>query len=116
MRSRSPFEAQWSATLVLIILNIVVFIVQNVVEASGHFSTIYNYFVLSVAGLKHGYVWELITFQFLHSGVLHILGNLFTIYVVGRAVEEAVGKASFVKLYLLSGVLGGLLQMAAGLL
>jgi membrane associated rhomboid family serine protease len=114
MRSRAPFEAQWSATLVLVIINIVVFVIQNVADGLGG-SHIDQYFALSITGLKHGYVWQLITFQFLHAGVFHILGNLFTIYFVGRAVEEAVGKASFLKLYLLSGVFGGLLQMAAGL-
>jgi membrane associated rhomboid family serine protease len=115
MRNRAPFEAQWSATLVLIVINVIVFVVQNVVEGLGLFPTFYDYFALSVDGLKHGYVWQLITFQFLHAGVLHILGNLFVIYTFGRAVEEAVGKASFLKLYLLSGIFGGLLQMAAGL-
>src|SRR3954471_22959218 len=116
MRNRAPFEAQWSVTLVLIVINIVIFVVQNVVEGLRLFPAFYDYFALSVDGLKHGYVWQLLTFQFLHAGVFHILGNLFTIYVFGRAVEEAVGKASFVKLYLLSGVFGGLLQMATGLL
>lgn len=120
MRSRSRFEAQWSATLVVIVINVVVFIVQNIVEYERLFP-VDHWFALSVDGLKSGHVWQLITFQFLHApiesgGILHLLGNLFTIYVFGRAVEEAVGKSSFVKLYLMSGVFGGMLQMAGGLI
>jgi len=120
MRSRSRFQAQWSATVVVIVINVIVFIVQNILDYDGTVP-IYSWLALSVDGLRHGYVWQLITFQFLHAplsngGIFHLLGNLFTIYIFGRAVEDAIGKASFVKMYLLSGVIGGLLQMAGGLI
>jgi membrane associated rhomboid family serine protease len=110
----------WSMTTSLIVLVVVVFIVQNVVQEVRP-DIISKYFALSIPGLKHGYVWELVTFQFLHApiaegGILHLLGNLFTIYVIGRPVEEAVGKSNWLKLYLSSGIVGGMVQMLAGLL
>jgi membrane associated rhomboid family serine protease len=120
MRRPQRFELQWSMTVVIIALNVLVFILQNVLDYQTSFP-VYRYFALSVDGLKHGHVWQLLTFQFLHApiernGIFHLLGNCFMIYVCGRAVEEAIGRISFLKLYLLSGALGGLLQMAAGLL
>lgn len=120
MRRRPQFEFPWSVTVVLIAINVVIFVFQNVIDYRSGLP-IYDDFALSVDGLKHGYLWQLITFQFLHAplrenGIFHILGNCFAIYVFGKAVEEAVGRFSFLKLYLLSGVLGGLLQMAAGML
>ncbi|EEF61510.1 Rhomboid family protein [Pedosphaera parvula Ellin514] len=110
MRQRSRWEPQWSVTVVLIILNVVMFVVQNTVGPRDFYDLQY-YGVLSLDGLKHGFIWQLLTFQFLHQGFFHILGNMLTLYFFGHAVEEALGKTSFLKLYLLSGVLGGLLQM-----
>jgi membrane associated rhomboid family serine protease len=118
MRRSPRYELQWSATVVIIAINVIIFIIQNLADTRWSFT---DNFALSVNGLKHGHVWQLITFQFLHAplrdgGIFHILGNCFTIYVFGVAVEEAIGRFSFVKLYLLSGTIGGLFQMAAGLL
>jgi membrane associated rhomboid family serine protease len=119
MRRRPQFELQWSMTVLIVALNVVVYIIQNVLEFGSQFP-FNHYFALSVDGLRHGHIWQLLSFQFLHaplnqgSGIFHLLGNCFTIYVFGQAVEEAIGRFSFLKLYLLGGVLGGLLQMAAG--
>jgi membrane associated rhomboid family serine protease len=73
-----------------------------------------------VDGLKHGHVWQLVTYQFLHAplvngGIIHLLGNCFIIYLFGCGVEKAIGSFSFLKLYLFGGALGGLLQMMVGL-
>ena len=35
-----------------------------------------HYFALSVEGLKNGFVWQLLTYQFMHAGVLHIAVQL----------------------------------------
>jgi membrane associated rhomboid family serine protease len=75
-----------------------------------------GYLALSLEGLKHGFVWQLVTFQFLHGGFLHLLLNCWALYVFGREVEWALGKVRFVTLYFSSGVVGGLLQMLVSLL
>jgi membrane associated rhomboid family serine protease len=110
-RSRSP------VTLMLIAVNVAMFVFQNAAD-SGAFP-IYRELALSVDGLKHGHFWQVITFQFLHlplsdGGIFHLLGNLFVIHLFGRRLEETMGGANFLKLYLLSGTMGGMLQMAGG--
>lgn len=70
---------------------------------------------LSVDGLKHGYIWQLVTFQFLHGGLLHLAFNCLGICFFGRSVEETLGPRGFLKLYFLSGLLGGLVQVLASL-
>lgn len=107
-------------TYALVLLITAAFVFQNLVEALSLFP-IYHDFALSVDGLKHGRVWQLLTFQFLHlrlmdGGIFHLLGNLFMIYVFGRPVERALGSARFLGLYLLSGTVGGVLQILAGCL
>jgi len=73
-----------------------------------------DYFALSVGGLRHGFVWQLLTYQFMHGGWLHLLLNCWAIYVFGRAVEETMGSKRFLALYFSSGVIGGLFQALAG--
>lgn len=117
MRQRPSYQVPWSVTLILIILNVVVFIVENAISPYGR-TPFYATLELSATDLMHGHVWQLLTFQFLHAplhdgGIFHLAGNCFTIYVFGHAVEEVFGKWSFLRLYLASGVVGGLVQVAA---
>lgn len=114
MRS-SPFDSRRSATLVLVVVNVVVFLAQLVIERFARLDFT-GYLALSLEGLRHGFVWQVLTYQFMHANLLHLLVNCFVIYVFGREVEEALGRKSYLILYFASGVLGGLTQIAAGLL
>src|SRR4030095_9612878 len=60
-----------------------------------------------------GRVWQLVTFQFLHSAPWpwHVLFNCLGLYFFGRSVESMIGAKKFLVLYLISGVMGGLLQV-----
>jgi len=113
---RQPtFRPIWSATVVLLVVNVVAFILQNVLYRFSSFP-VDGWFALSVGGLRHGFVWQLLTYQFMHGGLLHLLLNCWAIYVFGREVEETLGWKSFVTLYFASGVIGGLFQGLAGVL
>ncbi len=112
---RPAFKLRWSATVVLLVMNVVAFVFQSVIERSSNFP-IYAWFALSVDGLRHGFVWQLLTYQFMHGGWLHLLLNCWAIYVFGREVEETLGRNSFLTLYFSSGVIGGLFQALAGVL
>ena len=112
---REPFRIPWSATLVLLIVNVLVFLGQLVVERFTRFP-ILSYLALSVEGLRHGFVWQLLTYQFLHGGWLHLLFNCWAIFVFGREVENTLGRTSFLTLYFSSGVMGGMVQALAGVL
>jgi membrane associated rhomboid family serine protease len=112
---RPAFGSLWSATVVLLVVNVVAFILQQVLY---RFSSIPvdGWFALSVEGLRHGFVWQLLTYQFMHGGWLHLLLNCWAIYVFGREVESTLGRNSFLTLYFSSGVIGGLFQALAGVL
>jgi len=106
-----PYAPARTLTVTLIIINAVIFFIQLILQALRLKFPFDYYFALSLDGLKHGYVWQLLTFQFLHGGLLHLLLNSWGIYVFGRPVEEALGKSRFVQLYLGSGLVGGLLHV-----
>lgn len=112
MRQPAYHEPRVSFTVALLIVNAAVFIVQLAASHSLRGLEIQNnYFALSLAGLKHGFVWQLLTFQFMHAGWMHLIFNSLAIYFFGRPVENALGRRHFLTLYLSGGIIGGLVQM-----
>jgi membrane associated rhomboid family serine protease len=112
MRDPADHQPRVSFTLALLIVNALVFLGQLAASSSPHGGEIEGaYFALSLHGLKSGFVWQLLTFQFMHAGWMHIIFNSLAIYFFGRPVETALGRRHFLTLYLLSGILGGLVQM-----
>lgn len=66
------------------------------------------FFALSHDGVVgHRYVWQLVTYLFLHGGLLHLFMNMFVLHSFGRVLERMIGTPRFLALYFLSGVLGG---------
>lgn len=59
-----------------------------------------NYFVLL------GEWWRIFTAMFLHAGFMHVLFNMFSLYLFGPELERIAGKARFATIYLLSGIIG----------
>jgi len=55
---------------------------------------------------------NLITSQFLHGGFLHLLGNMWFLWIFGDNVEDAMGKLRFLFFYLLCGVAAALTHIA----
>jgi membrane associated rhomboid family serine protease len=108
MRQTSP-GLHWSATIVLLVINVIVFLLQLTILPRFVPD---NYIWLSLEGLRQGYVWQLITYQFLHGGWSHLIFNMLGLFFFGRPAEAAVGKFRFVQLYLVSGIIGALFQMA----
>jgi membrane associated rhomboid family serine protease len=112
----SSFGSRRSVTVTLVIINVAVFVVQAVLGFWAHPGQNYlgvgdRIFALSQYGLAHGYVWQLLTYQFMHGGPLHLLVNMLLVYFFGRAIEDALGSKTLVRLYLLSGVVGGLVEI-----
>lgn len=57
-------------------------------------------------GIDDGHVYRLLTATFIHYGILHLLLNMWALWMLGRSLEAALGPVRFVALYVLSG-LGG---------
>ncbi len=103
------WQFHWSATNILIIALVAAFFIQHIQSARFQ-EVVKNDCYLTADLFRRGYVWQLLTFQFLHAGIGHLFFNGFTLWSFGRAVEERLGKRRFLTLYFLSGICGGLLQ------
>ncbi len=57
------------------------------------------------------HLYQLGTYMFLHGGLGHILFNMFALWMFGSEIERSLGTKSFARLYLLSGIAGGLLHL-----
>ncbi|MCX8089906.1 MAG: rhomboid family intramembrane serine protease [Verrucomicrobiae bacterium] len=112
----TPLTPARSLTVALIIINAVIFFLQLLLERIQPGSVLDRWLALSAERLARGEVWRLLTFQFLHGGLLHLLLNSWALYVFGRSVEATLGRGRFLQLYLGSGVVGGLMHVAGSAL
>src|ERR1051326_9221545 len=116
----SPLERR-PVTITLLISLVVIYVVQICLIFYGGRSVeawFADWLNLSLAGVRAGRVWQLLTFQFLHETPMpfHLLFNCLGLFFLGRAVEDALGRWGFLRLYFLSGTLGGVVQLLDALL
>jgi membrane associated rhomboid family serine protease len=104
-----PSGFRWSATTILMATLVGVFALQAINDAYiGSF--IDQRLGLTREAITSGYVWQFLTFQFLHGSLFHLLGNLLTLWFFGRFVENVLGARRYLVAYFGAGVVGGLLQ------
>ncbi len=52
--------------------------------------------------------WRLITAMFLHAGIVHLLFNMYALYILGNQLESILGKEKFILVYFISGIVSSL--------
>ena len=97
------------ATRTLILINVAVFLLQQV---PGLGQTIGTLFALWPLGSPLFHPWQLITYAFLHGGVAHIFFNMFALYMFGGALERYWGARRLVLFYLVCVFTAALTQVA----
>lgn len=111
------------AVLILILLNAVAFLFEISVGNWNDPEVLHRIGALEpYAVVVQGEYWRLFTALFLHAGFIHLLFNLFALYILGPPLERSIGSVRFVACYLISGLassagvvaltLGGLVQVA----
>jgi membrane associated rhomboid family serine protease len=96
------------AVLILILLNAVAFLFEisagdwNDPEVLHRIGALDAYSVIA-----QGEYWRLFTALFLHGGFIHLLFNVFALYVLGPPLERSIGTMRFVLCYLISGLASG---------
>jgi membrane associated rhomboid family serine protease len=98
----------------LVLANVVVFFVLLLLEyaAPRMALVILSYFSLTPALLLRGWVWQLGTYSFLNTGVLHVAFNMLTLWFIGSYLETAKGSRWLLEIYFLCALGGGLIGSA----
>jgi membrane associated rhomboid family serine protease len=96
-------------TLVVIALNVLVFLYEIALSPIQLNRFILHYGL--VPDRLHFY--QLFTSMFIHGGWLHILGNMWFLWVFGRGVEDAIGHTRYLIFYLACGVAAALANVLA---
>ncbi len=99
-------------TYTLIIINILVFIMMYIFGKGSHNTeTLLNFGACYTPYIKVGEYYRLLTSAFLHIGVLHLIMNMYALYVIGPQIESFFGKTKYLIIYIMSAILGNLLSM-----
>jgi membrane associated rhomboid family serine protease len=94
----------------IIVLNVVIFFFQLIGNAVK-LPYLEQYLALSGDGLRHGFVWQPLTYMFLHYDIWHILVNMLFLWFFGKEVEYFIGPKHITRLYLGAGLAGAALWL-----
>lgn len=100
-------------TYILIFINIVMFVLMYMLgNGSENTNTLIDFGANYILLTKAGEYYRLITSGFLHIGVIHLLLNMYSLYIVGTQVEYFYGKVKYIIIYLFSLIMGSLFTVA----
>lgn len=97
-------------TLLIISANILVFLLELSVPDPDTFVSSYALVPATVDFLNPATLIPFFTSMFLHAGFVHLLSNMWFLWIFGDNLEATLGKIKFLFFYFLSGLAGGLLQ------
>ena len=105
IRRPLPFR-QFNVALILIGVNVLIFIVNQLVPQSLTVMAMNPYYVLG-----ESFWWQIVSYMFVHGGLTHILFNMLGLFFFGTQVEQRMGSYEFLLFYMFTGVLAGLFSL-----
>ena len=68
------------------------------------------------AAVRNLFVWQLVTYMFLHAGITHVLFNMLTLWMFGIQLERDWGTRRFLKYYFYCGIAAGVCVLVVNIL
>lgn len=101
----------FTVTNFIIVINVIVFIITEFAGYTDNAYTLYKAGALTPINLLKKYeIYRLFTSMFLHSGIRHIINNMIMLFFMGNILEGEIGKIKYLILYIVSGVIGGIIS------
>lgn len=91
----------------LLFANIAVFLLQMLAPALNDILVRFFGLVPRLA-INHLFIWQFVSYMFLHGGFSHIFFNMFALWMFGVELERLWGTREFLKYYFLTGIFAGL--------
>src|SRR3954447_26395933 len=106
LRDTQPSNSFPSVTLVIIVVNVLIFLFEWSLEPFylNHFIAHYGLVPDTLRPVN------LLTSMFLHGGWLHVIGNMWFLWIYGDNVEDVLGHGRFLVFYLLCGIAAALVH------
>src|ERR1700753_340498 len=100
----------------LIVINVVIYFLLLILEqVRGRVATaIYLFLGCEPVAVMHGYVWQLVTYAFLHPGLMFVLFNMLSLWFIGSYMESEMGGKWLTEIYFFSVIGAGLAAVALG--
>jgi len=100
-------EGLTPAVKYLLLTNVACFFLQLVAD-----EWIVKWFALSPYFVAHNfYIWQLVSYMFLHGGIGHILMNMLVLWMIGCELERYWGTREFLRYYFVCGIGAGVVHM-----
>lgn len=94
------FPPFYGAVKMLVLINTAIYFLQLL--AGAFYRPALQYFVyfwLIPSAVTHGYIYQLVSYGFIHTGFLHILFNMLMLWMFGSQLETGWGKRQFYEFY-----------------
>jgi membrane associated rhomboid family serine protease len=106
LRDTQPSYSKPVVTVLLIVVNILVFLFEVSLDPYTR-----NAFIATYGMVPDQFTFlSVLTSMFLHGGWMHVLGNMWFLWIFGDNIEDILGAAKYLAFYLLCGVTAALAQ------
>jgi membrane associated rhomboid family serine protease len=109
LRDTQPSYQRPVVTILIILINAVVFLHEFSLDDYSRNYFIANYGLIPVRASAHPLTF--LTSMFLHGGWMHIIGNMWFLWIFGDNVEEALGHVKYFAFYILCGLAAAMMQV-----
>ncbi|MBU8922033.1 MAG: rhomboid family intramembrane serine protease [Bacteroidales bacterium] len=100
---KNPLSSLLSGSVVsiIIVINVLVFVLQMLLIRTP-FQAFFALFPRLV--FERGFVWQIVTYMFLHGGLFHLFFNMLIIWMFGSTLEQVWGGRKFLQYYFICGL------------
>jgi membrane associated rhomboid family serine protease len=107
LRDSQPSYSTPIVTITIIVANVLIFLYEVTLESFAR-----NHFIGEYAMIPARFqAADLFTSMFLHGGWMHLIGNMWFLWIYGDNVEDILGRTKYVIFYLLSGAAAGIVHL-----
>ena len=107
IRDTQPSYSKPVVTVVLIVVNILVFLYQFSLDSFSQNAFMDRYALIP----DRFHFANVITSMFLHGGWMHVLGNMWFLWIFGDNIEDILGHPKYLLFYLMCGIAAALTQV-----
>jgi membrane associated rhomboid family serine protease len=107
LRDTQPSYSKPVVTVVLIVVNVLVFLYEFSLDSFSQNAFTFRYALIP----DRFHLSNVVTSMFLHGGWMHVLGNMWFLWIFGDNIEDILGHGKFLLFYLMCGFAAAMTQV-----